>query len=58
MEVTDKSHVSTALPPEQDPAYQLNMKLGGPRRRSERFGEEKTLLLLPGLERRIVQPAA
>jgi len=58
MEETDKSHASTALSPEQEAAYQLNRRLVGPHSRSERFGEEKNLLLLPGLERRIIQPAA
>jgi len=58
MEVTDKPHATTALPPVQEAAYQRNRRLGGPHSRSERFGEEKNLLPLPGLERRIVQPAA
>ena len=58
MEVADKSHAPAALPSEQEAAYQLNRRLGGPHSRSERFGEEENILPLPGLERRIVQPAA
>jgi hypothetical protein len=38
--------------------YPLNRRLGGPQSRFWRFGDEITLLLLPGLQPRIVQPVA
>jgi hypothetical protein len=35
------------------PRYPINMRLGGPQRRSGHFGEEKNLLSLPRLELRV-----
>jgi hypothetical protein len=48
------------LHPEQrgsQPRDTLNGKLGGPKRRSGRFGEEMTLLALSETELRFVQPS-
>jgi hypothetical protein len=42
----------------KQPRYPLNGKLGGPLHRSGRFGGEKILLTMPGLEPRIVQPVS
>jgi len=38
--------------------YPLKRMLGGPHSRSERFGEQKTHLALPGFEPQTVQPVA
>jgi len=44
------------LYPQEMTRYLLNKRLGGPESGSERFGDEKNLLLLPGFEPRTVQP--
>jgi len=38
------------------PQYSLNRRLGGPKSRSRRFGEEKTLVPLPGIRTPTVNP--
>ena len=38
--------------------YQFNKRLGGPQAPFGRFRDEKNLLLVPGIESRIVQPVA
>jgi hypothetical protein len=43
--------------PKKEHRYSLNSRLGGPRSRSERFGE-KNFLTLPGFKPRTVQPVA
>jgi hypothetical protein len=40
------------------PRYPLNGSLGGPKRCSGPFGEEKNLLLLPGIEPRFFDSSA
>jgi hypothetical protein len=46
------------LYPQEMPWYPLNERLGGPESGSERFGDEKNLLLLLGIELQTVQPVA
>jgi hypothetical protein len=41
MEVSDQLHDLAALPPEKDPGYPLDTRLGGPQSRSGPGGEEK-----------------
>jgi hypothetical protein len=43
-------HAPAILPPEKDPRYQLDMRLGGPQSRSGHGGEEKNFQPLPGIE--------
>jgi hypothetical protein len=60
MEMSGQLHDSAALPPPQEKSlcYPLDGKLGGPKSRSGRGGEEKNSQLLPGLESPIIQPVA
>jgi len=46
------------LYPQEMSQYPLKKRLGGPERESEPFGDEENLLLLPGLEARVIQPIA
>jgi hypothetical protein len=59
MEVSDQFHASAALPLEkkQNPLYK---RMGQPRSRSGRYGEERNFLHLSGIEPRFltVQPVA
>jgi hypothetical protein len=48
--VSSQIHAPTALPKTKSPRYPLDRSLGRPQSRSERFGEEKNLLPLPGIE--------
>jgi hypothetical protein len=50
MEVSGELHAPAGLPPGKRPRYALVKRLDGPQRRSGRCGEEKNLLLLPGIE--------
>jgi hypothetical protein len=50
MEISSQIDGPTALPLEKGPSYFLSTKLGTPQRPSGRFGEEKNLWLLPGIE--------
>jgi hypothetical protein len=43
MELSRQLHVPTALPPEKDPRYPLDRRLGGPQSLSGRRGEDKIL---------------
>jgi hypothetical protein len=43
MKVSCQLHASAALPPDRSLQYPLDRRLGGPKRRSARCGEEKTL---------------
>jgi hypothetical protein len=47
-------HAPDALLPGKERRYPLTIRLCGPRGRSRRFGEKK-IILLPGIEPRIVQ---
>jgi hypothetical protein len=58
MEVSGQLHSATALPPEKDPWYPLDRRLGGDQSRSGRDGEEKNSQSLPGLEPPAIQPVA
>jgi len=44
--------------PENERRYPLNATLGGPQRQSRCFGEEKSILPGPALERRTARPVA
>jgi hypothetical protein len=44
------------LNPYEKDRYPINRRLAGPKNQSERFGERKNLLVLLGIEVRIVQP--
>jgi hypothetical protein len=44
--------------PENEHRYPLNARLGGPQSRSGRFGEEKSILPGPPLERQTARPVA
>jgi len=55
MEVSGQLHTSTTLPPEKEPWYPLNSRMGVPQSLSGRFEEEKNLLPLPGIESLIAQ---
>jgi hypothetical protein len=50
MEVSDQLHNPAALPPEKEPSYPVDRRLGGPLSRSGRSGEEKNSQLPPGIE--------
>jgi hypothetical protein len=56
MEVSFQLHDPAALPPGNNPRYQLDRRLGGPQSRSGRVGEEKNYQPLPELEPPIIQP--
>jgi hypothetical protein len=53
MELGSQLHNPTVLSQEKELRYQLDIRLGGPRSLSERCGEEKTLIALPRIERRL-----
>jgi hypothetical protein len=57
MEVSDLFHASAALSPGVDPPGTYSTGgLGGPQSRSRPCGEEKSILLLPGIEPRPSSP--
>jgi hypothetical protein len=58
MEVSGQLHATAALPQGKSCWYPLDRRLGGPRSRSGRGGEEKNSQSLPGLEPPIIQPVA
>jgi hypothetical protein len=58
MEMSGQFHAPAALLPGKEPLVPLDRSLDGPRRRSERGGEEKNSQPLPGLEPPIIQPVA
>jgi hypothetical protein len=60
MEVSGQLHAPAALPPGKESLLQLDRRLGGPQRRSERGGEKKDSQPPPGIEPRtsIVQAVA
>jgi len=45
------AHTTAFLPGKEHPLYSWSRRLGGPQSRSGRFGEEKSLLFLSGIER-------
>jgi hypothetical protein len=49
MDGSGQLHAPAALTPGKSPRYPLDRRLGGPRSRSGRYGEEKNLAL-PGNE--------
>jgi len=55
MELSVQTHAAASLPPV--PRYPLKRKLGGPQSRYGRSRGEKNLLLLPGMESYVIQPA-
>ena len=56
MEANGSLHASAAVPPEKEPRYPLNRRLGGPHSRTG-FGEkDKNVLSLPSIEPRTVPP--
>jgi hypothetical protein len=56
MEVSGKLQAPAALPPEKEPRYLLDRRLGGPQSQSGREGEEKKFLHVPGIEPRSYSP--
>jgi hypothetical protein len=52
VEVGDQLHALATLPPEKRPPYLLDRRPGRPQSRSGRGGEEKSSLLLTGIELR------
>jgi hypothetical protein len=50
MEVSGEPHAQAASPPRRSLRYPLNWLLGGRQSPSGRFGQEKSPLLLPGIE--------
>jgi hypothetical protein len=54
MEVRDQLRASAALPSEIVPPVPTGWRLGGSQSRSGLYGEEKIILLLPGIEPRLV----
>jgi hypothetical protein len=54
MEVSGQRQAPTALPPGKGPFYQFYRRLGGPHSRSVRYGTEKNLLRLLGIEPRFL----
>jgi hypothetical protein len=59
MEVSSQPHGSATLPRGWENAlYPLNKRLVGLHNQSVRFGEEADRLLLPRIERHVVQPLA
>jgi hypothetical protein len=58
MEVSGQLHAPAALLPGKEPCYPLDRRLGGPRNRCGRGGEQNNFLPLPGLEPPIAQPVA
>jgi hypothetical protein len=55
MEVSGQLHAPAALPPIKNLGG-THWSVGGPQRRSGRFGEEKIIIPPPGFKPRIVQP--
>jgi hypothetical protein len=49
MEASGQLHAPVVLPSEKIPRYPLDRRLGGRQSRSERCGEKKNLLPLPGI---------
>jgi hypothetical protein len=50
MEVSGQLHAPAALPPGKEPQFPLDRRLGGPKSRSGRGGEEKNSQPQPGIE--------
>jgi hypothetical protein len=50
MEVGGQLHAPATLPPEEDPWYPLDRRLGGPQSRFGRDGEKKISQPPPGIE--------
>ena len=55
MAICGQHHAPVVVPPGKKHRYPFNTRLGGPQSRSERFGEDKNLVSLPGFEPRIIQ---
>jgi len=55
MEDNDKIYALSDLNSRPEPRYLLNMSLDGEWERSERFGEDDNLLILPRREPRLIQ---
>jgi len=58
MEVGVQFHAPAALPPGKSPCYPLDIRLGGPQRRSGRSGDQINSKPLPGLESPIIKSVA
>jgi hypothetical protein len=57
MEVPGQLHALAGFSPEEKKRHIFDRRLGGPQSRSERCGEEKTRLPLPGIEIRPAIPS-
>jgi hypothetical protein len=58
MEVSSQHHSPVALPQRNSTRNPLDRRLDGPQDWFGRGGEQKNILLLPGLETTLVQPVA
>jgi hypothetical protein len=56
MAVSGQLHAPASFLRGNSPQYPVDIRLGGPQRRSERRGEEENLLLLPEIEPRPSSP--
>jgi hypothetical protein len=50
MDMSGQLHAPAALPPEKDPRYPLDRRVGGPQSRSGRGGEKKNSEPPPGIK--------
>jgi hypothetical protein len=58
MEVSGQLHAAATLPPEKEPLYPLDRRVGGPQTMSGRGSEETNSQPLPGHEPPIKHPVA
>jgi len=56
MDVSDQLHAPATLPKETISRFPLNNKLGGPQNVSGRFGAQRGIVALPGMQQRIDPP--
>jgi hypothetical protein len=56
MDVSDQLHAPATLPKGKISWFPLNKKLDGPKNMSRRFGAQRGIVALPGMQRRIDLP--
>ena len=58
MDLRDQLHAPVTLPKGKISRFPLNKKLGGPHNMSGRFGAQRGIVVLPGMQQRIDLPVS